>query len=380
MVNRPRQLMYFVLLLIATIFSSNCGKKSGDVEPNNQIDKASEITFGKPFDIRIDPVGDIDWYKVEITGQGYLTVQANNVPEDLNLEVGFALYEEWEDSKVKWLKKWLKLPDALFVNKTSTYYFAVIDNNNDKASKDPIQLKVDFIPEFDQSEPNNEPGNATSVKFGTVIKPAIFPTGDSDWFKLNVTKPGYLLAKSKDVPKELTPNIYFAKYDEWAARKIQKIRNWHKLPDACRVNEPGEYYILLEDDYNNQSSETPFSFLVEFLNEMDMNEPNDHFTTAKAASRGDTLQIAIFPKGDKDYYKLNIERGNKLKILTTGYGDLVPEIKLYSLNENNKLHSESRWEKLPCEVDVIPKTEYYLLIHNQYDNKESEQVFEIRIE
>ena len=380
--SKFRNLLVFSLPAILFLSLTCCGGggTSGEKEPNNSIDLANEIALGKPFSIKISPLKDIDWFKVDLTEQGYLKVQASQVPEGLELEVGYALFQEWEGKKEKWLRKWCKLPDALFIPEAGTYYFAIIDNYNDKESKKPIQIKVDFIPEFDSGEPNNTPENATAIEFGTTVKPAIFPTGDIDWYKVNVEKQGYLLVKSKDVPQGITPEIYYAIYDEWADPKIQKLRNWHKLPDACAVTEPGEYYIYLHDDYNDKSSETPFSFLVEFLAEIDICEPNNDFKTAKSVSRGDTLKLAIFPQGDNDYYKIKIDKGNKIKFMAKDYAGITPEIRLYTLNKNDKLDVASSWKKLPAEVDVTPGTEYYLLIHDDYGDKGSQQVFEFRIE
>ena len=380
--SKFRNLLVFSLPAILFLSLTCCGGggASGEKEPNNSIDQANEITLGKPFSIKISPVKDIDWFKVDLTEQGYLKVQASQVPEGLVLEVGYALFQEWEGKKEKWLKKWCKLPDAIAIPKAGTYYFAIIDNYNDKESNEPIQIKVDFIPEYDAGEPNNSPEVATTIEFGTAVKPVIFPTGDSDWYKVNVEKQGYLLVKSKDVPQGIIPEIYYAIYDEWADPKIQKIRKWHKLPDACAVTEPGEYYIYLHDDYNDRSSETSFSFLVEFLAEMDINEPNNDFKTAKSVSRGDTLKLAIFPQGDNDYYKIKIDKGNKIKFMAKDYAGITPEIRLYTLNKNDKLDAASSWKKLPAEVDVTPGTEYYLLIHDDYGDKGSQQIFEFRIE
>ena len=380
--SKFRNLLVFFLPAILFLSLTCCGGggASGEKEPNNSIDLANEIALGKPFSIKISPVKDIDWFKVDLTEQGYLKVQASQVPEGLVLEVGYALFQEWEGKKEKWLKKWCKLPDAIAIPKAGTYYFAILDNYHDRESNEPIQIKVDFIPEYDAGEPNNSPEVATTIEFGTAVKPVIFPTGDSDWYKVNVEKQGYLLVKSKDVPQGITPEIYYAKYDEWAKPKIQKIRNWHKLPDACAITEPGEYYIYLHDDYNDRSSETPFSFLVEFLIEIDIYEPNNDFKTAKSVSRGDTLKLAIFPQGDNDYYKIKIDKGNKLKLMAKDYAGITPEIRLYTLNKNDKLDVASSWKKLPAEVDVTPGTEYYLLIHDDYGDKGSQKVFEFRIE
>jgi phage anti-repressor protein len=378
-----KKLLTMVLTgLLVFAFIGCSGKKGGDKEPNNSIEQANDITLGSPFSITIDPKGDKDWFKVNLTEQGYLKVQASQVPEEIGIEVAFALYQEWEGEKEKRIRGWRKLPDALFIPKEGTYYFVIKDNYDDKSSDKQIQIKVDFLKEFDLTEPNNSPQEAKLIEAGSSVKPAIFPTGDNDWLKVKVEKQGYLTLKTKDVPEGITPEVRYSIFDEWADPKVKTIRDWRKMPDACFVPKAGEYYILLHDDYSDKNSEKPFDLKIDFLDEMDQSEPNDDFKDAKTINRGDTLNLAIFPTGDNDYYKIKISEGDKIRFMAKGFSNITPEIKLFVLDEKdpNKLKDFSGWKKLPAEFDVESGQEYFVLVHDDYGDASSPKAFEIRVE
>ncbi|MDA3780977.1 MAG: hypothetical protein PF487_12270 [Bacteroidales bacterium] len=366
--------------LFLMIFS--CNKKAADHEPNNNISEASEIVLGQEFAIKISPVGDIDWFKVDIKEQGYLKVQSLTEPADVKLEVGFALYEEWEAEKEKWLRKWKKLPDALFISKAGTYYFAIIDDYNDAETKKEVKIKANFIKEFDPTEPNNSPQEAVELEIAKASKIAIFPVGDVDWIKVNAQKQGYLKVSAKDFSKDLVLEIRFCKYDEWSDPKISVIRNWKKLPDACFVPDSGDYYIYLHDNYNDQASEKPFNLKIDFLDEIDIYEPNNQFNKAKRVNRGDTLNIAIFPQKDLDYFKINVLDGNKIKFLASEIAEVEVELRLFVVdpNDDSKYIVKGKWKKAPAEYDVTPGQEYFILIHDSFDDDCVYKNIEIKIE
>ncbi|MBS3818074.1 hypothetical protein KGY73_01000 [bacterium] len=382
-----KKLVLFTLTgLFLSALLTGCGGaggEGGEKEPNNSIGEASAVSLEKTFPITINPEGDVDWFKVELPEQGYLKVQAGEVPEDLGLKVSFAVYEEWEGEKEKKLRGWNDLPDAVSIPEEGTYYFAIKDHHDDAFSKKPVNIKAAFVKEFDSWEPNDSPEEAAEVKVGSIIRPAIFPAGDQDWFKVSVKEQGYLRIQSKDIPEGITPQVLYATYDEWADPKVEKIRSWSRLPDACFVPDSGDYLIRLHDDHDNEGSESTFDLKIDFLEEMDEAEPNDEFENAKSVSRGDTLTVAIFPKGDKDYFKIKNDKGEMLKLKAEGFSEeIVPEAKLFIRDEENpdKLKEVSDWKKLPGKYEVKKSEEYFILLHDDYDNKGSSKTFKLLVE
>jgi hypothetical protein len=140
--------------------------------------------------------------------------------------------------------------------------------------------------------------------------------------------------------------------------------------------------MLLHDDHDNGASETPYDLKIEFLDEMDQYEPNDDFKDAKIIKQGDTINLAIFPTGDQDYYKIKSSKAGKIKFLAKGFSDITPEIRLYVLDSKdpNKLEHSSDWKKCPAEFDVELGKEYFVLVHDDHDNASSPEPFEIKVE
>jgi hypothetical protein len=374
-----------VLLLIVLSWIGGCGGKGGegDKEPNNSIEEAGEVTLDESFPIKINPTGDVDWFKVGLSEQGYLKVQAGECPEELNLEVAFALYKEWEGEKEERIRGWNRLPDAMFIPEGGTYYFAVKDDYDDASSGKAIQIKAGFLKEFDPLEPNDKPEEAKLVEAGSIVKPAVYPTGDVDWLKVKLEGQGYLILKSNNVPEGIIPEASYFLFDEWADPKVKEIGGWKKFPNACVIADSGEYYIKLHDDYDDAESETPYDLKIEFLEEMDKNEPNDDFGNAKSINRGDTLIVAIFPSKDRDYYKIKTTDAQNLKFLAKGFSDdIIPEIKLMVLDENNpsSLKEASAWKRLPADFEVEANKEYFVLLHDDYDDVGSPEAFQLIIE
>ncbi len=380
-----RKLVFMMfLLLVGTVWIAGCeGKKGqGDKEPNNSIEKAGEINLDESFPIKIHPKGDVDWFKVDLPEQGYLQIQVGEYPEELKPEVAFALYQEWEEKKENRIRGWNYLPDAVPIPEQGSYYFALKDDYDDASSEEAFQIKATFLKEFDPYEPNDTPEEAKLIKVGSVIKPAIYPVKDVDWFKVSLDEQGYLILKTNNVPREITPEVSYYVYDEWSDPKVERLRNWSKLPDACFIPDSGDYLIQLQDDYNDACSENPFDLKIEFLAEMDKAEPNNAFSDAKSINRGDTLSLAVFPRGDRDYYKINTGELENLKIKGKGFSKIVPEIKLQVLDEDNltKLNDASRWKKLPAEFEVEKNKEYFIVIHDDYDDESSPEVFQLIVE
>jgi len=373
-----------VLLLIVLSWISGCGGKGGgsDKEPNNSVEKAVGITLDESFTIRINPKGDVDWFKVELPEQGYLKIQTGECPEELNLEVAFALYEEWEGEKEQRIRGWNNLPDAVFIPEGGTYYFVVKDDHDDASSEKAIQIKASFLKEFDPFEPNDKPEEAKLVETGSIVKPAVYPTGDVDWLKVKLEGQGYLVLKSNNVPEGIIPEASYFLFDEWADPKVKEISSWKKFPDACFISDSGEYFIKLHDDYNDALSETPYDLKIEFLEEMDKSEPNDEFGNAKSINHGDTLTLAIFPAGDRDYYKIKTTDAKNLKFMAKGFSEIVPEIKLMVIDENNPnaLREASAWKRLPAGFEVEANKEYFVLLHDDFDDAGSPEAFQLIIE
>jgi len=376
---------FFVIPLVIAVIAG-CGEgrgRFGDTEPNSRIEDANEVSFGESFLAKIYPEGDRDWYKVEVSEPGYIRVQASDVTDELDLQVAFALYQEWEANTEQRLRSWNRLPDALPVHEEGTYYFVMRDEWDNSYSEEPFQVKVDFLEEFDPYEPNDAPEDAKLVEPGEELDFAIFPLGDRDWFKVDVPGQGYLSVSSRGVPSGVDLQVRFAVFDEWASPQVNHLRSWGDVPDACFIPGEGEYYVEFRDEWDNSYSQTPFMAKIDFIGEMDIYEPNNEFTDAKEVMAGDTINIAVFPRGDRDFFKINTTQSNTLSFQARDVPSAIdPQVAIYTVDPDdmNNLISQSGWEKFPAEFVVEPNSEYYFCIRDEWDNASSPELFTVRIE
>jgi len=376
-----------IVLLLSLALITSCGKlnsiKNTDKEPNNKIEKAVKLNLDTiPFKTTIQEKGDVDWYKVNIPAQGYYRIMASSIPQNIKPEIRFALYQEWEGNKEKDISNWLKPPLAFHIAKAGTYFFKIHDDYDDAFSKKPIVLKTIFIKEFDKLEINDDIKNASATSFGQELNFYIYPRGDYDWFKIETgNKKGYLKAMIKETNSNVKPEIKFVQYNAWEGNKITNLTGWLKFPAAVLLPPSGAIYYVIHDDYDDAATTKPYTLKLKYLNQMDSNEPNNTYKTAKEASVGDTLHIAIFPKGDIDFFKIKTNQSNVLKFLAKDWDNAIhPQVVMYSLNnDTNKLNRISEWEYLPHSFNLTANTMYYFSIMDDYNDASSEKTFDVVI-
>ncbi len=374
---------YYFNLLIFVIIILLLGCAKTNEEPNDEINQAVKLNFSEPFNMKLMPKKDIDWYKVDVKKQGYLKVSASDVPESVKPEVSFANYKQWEGDNEVYLREKVKIPAAAFVKGKNTYYIKIEDEYHNSESSEAFPIKVDFIKEMDDYEPNNSAENAKIVNDGDVINLAIFPDKDRDWYKIKIESQGYISLKAKNVPEDIVPEVSFAEYDEWADPKIKRIRDWEKIPAACFIPEKGEYYINIRDEYDKDMSQKLMDIKIDYVEEMDKYEPNDDHKNAKLIERNSVIKPAIYPLKDKDYYKFVLKEDKKVRFVTSNVNEKVtPEVRIYKIDNENKenLESVTDWKKCPAEFELELNQGYFLLLHDEYDNSSSQETFKFKME
>ncbi|MEA3450993.1 MAG: hypothetical protein U9Q83_03720, partial [Bacteroidota bacterium] len=350
---KVKQIFSLVLALFVVFYFSSCGDdsiKDMDNEPNNSIEEAVLLELDTvPFSTKIQEEGDVDWFKVEIPAQGYYSIMASSIPEEIGAEVKFALFEEWEGKKVKDISGWLDFPAVMHIPKAGTYYFRIKDDYSDAFSEEAIILKTQFVEEFDKYEMNNVIKSAQVINLNQSLELFIYPKKDVDFFKIEAPgKKGYIKAMVKEDNDGVNLEIKFVQYNEWADNKISDLTGWLEFPAAVLIPDEGDVYFIVQDDYSDGSSTEVFTLKIDYVAQMDSMETNNTFKDAKVASRGDTLNLAIFPKGDEDWFVITIEEGETLEFLAKDWdGAINPEIKFHTLNDKNELANYSSWENFP---------------------------------
>lgn len=346
-------------------------------EPNNTILEAGMLESGESYSMKIDSVGDVDWFALPVPRKGYLNISTQNIPDNLKLVVRFAEKQEWEQTKENWITGELGLPTTIAISEPDTYFFVFKDKYNQNTSEEEIVFKAEFIEEFDDHEPNNVADSAKVVTAGEVIRSAFFPTSDIDWFKTKVDSAGYLIIQARSIPKNIKVETRFSKKaDEFS--EAEYISGGLGLPAAIQVKEPGEYYFYLKDRYNAEMSKDMAEWKVDFIAEMDVTEPNNNFDQAYRLAVNDTVKIAIFPQGDKDYFTFTPDSNSTLRVATKHPKDFKPEIQLYEEIDFEQ-RPIGKPQALPATIEVKANQKYYIQLQTRYDATFSPEPLEFSV-
>lgn len=116
---------------------------------------------------------------------------------------------------------------------------------------------------------------------------------------------------------------------------------------------------------------------------MDVYEPNDDFTEAKEIDLNDKVEIAIFPQGDRDFFKVYAEEKGTLTVKASDYGDIDLTARLLKLDpdDNNKTVSLESRTRLPVSFDLKePGQQYFIELRDRLDRNASPDLFEVVFE
>jgi hypothetical protein len=87
------------------------------------------------------------------------------------------------------------------------------------------------------------------------------------------------------------------------------------------LSEPGAYYIQLGDRNDAQRSVKPYTLETIFTATEDKFEPNQSFGKARPIPASGTLKAAILPRGDRDWYRVEVDKPGTLSVVLS----LVPK-------------------------------------------------------
>ncbi len=151
-----------------------------------------------------------------------------------------------------------------------------------------------------ETEPNNNFVNANTISFGQLLNGAITPTGDKDYYQVQVGGPGVIVVRLRNIPAGMTYGVRI--YDS-----IQRelTSDFGTSTDPAYANDlvctAGTYFISVEESGNNNSNTGQYELEVSF-DATDVYECNNSFEEAATINFDQTINASIFDTGDKDFY------------------------------------------------------------------------------
>jgi uncharacterized caspase-like protein len=286
---------------------------------NDNFGQAQPIPLAAEISAAISQNGDADWFSFTVPIAGELRLVIDPAPAALDL---FA--RVWNSDK-QVVSDWQgaarpggALDGRYPIPVPGTYFIELADGYNDASSPDGFVMKADFAPANDPYEPNGTVGAAPAIPLSATFGPAIWPRGDTDWYKLWVGEPGLLTVKATEVPENLDISIRLWTLDGAVVKDWQvPARPGGETMLEAELPEPGIYAIEMADSYNDQANTATFGLSVAFMPVGDDSEPNNTFGLAAQRAGSASGRMAIFPRGDTDWLSIDVDHPGELTLLAS---------------------------------------------------------------
>ncbi len=286
------------------------------LEPNDTVGAAKPLPLPSAVRPAIFPRGDRDWLRFWIAQPGLLSVVAENVPD--RLDIALRLWNLDGDVVKNWQQPARAGGDTVLEAELAVpgvYVLEMADGNNDASSHETFDLTASFTPVEDETEPNESFAEAAPVERSGRRKLAIFPRGDRDWLSIDVEQPGELRMLATGSPEQLDIHMRV-----WDSNK-DVIRNWiaplrrgGDTDGFVDLPRPGRYFVEIADGNSDASSALLFEYRLAFTPQPDQYEPNNGPAEAAPLTPGGEILFNILPKGDRDWFRVEVPAQGELAI------------------------------------------------------------------
>ncbi|MFB6257256.1 MAG: hypothetical protein ABEH38_01065 [Flavobacteriales bacterium] len=222
-------------------------------EPNNKGEEAASLELGQKLRSYVYPLGDRDYFKVNVDRSGYLFAKPKKVPEKLGAEVRFLTMNQAQERLLP-ISGYRKIPAGASVNESGTYYVEFGDDHNNASSEEPVDWKLEFVSQMDSTEPNARWMDAHPIRVGDTMKIALFPAGDRDIFQLN-TERSMTVKVSPEGVKGLTPQVQLIQESKMSS---STMATWRSLPDTFSIKGGKKHFMILREKEDDKGDRSPF--------------------------------------------------------------------------------------------------------------------------
>ena len=378
-------------------------------EPNDNLNAATPINCGVLIDAYIQAAGDKDYYEIQMSQSGTITAATSFVPSNLQLNL------EWY-----WLNGGIpeligldndgnagggQLMTATAYVSAGTYYLAIEDEsiNNMNATE-----AYSFIVTCESSpfEVNQTINLAATLPTDTCIQEKIWGNNqlyynstdgadDQDWYEILVTESGYLKADLM-VPGALDMNMELYRLDGLSELLLAddgdgNSANGQTLSMAAYL-EAGTYYLHLEDEGNNSTSNDFYQLCVEFLpTPLEVNQtldlaktlPSDTCIEERIFGENNDYFNSIDGADDRDWFEVTISESGYLAADLQVPGSLDMNLELYRLDGSNEIlladdgdNNSANGQNLAVSAYLEAGT-YYLHLEDEGNNWTSIELYQL---
>lgn len=351
-------------------------------DTNGTMETADVFTVADTAKGKINSSEDVDWYCFETTEDGLVTVTlAHTANASASTYFKVEIYNESAKAEASFSSK----GDAATASSPS--FGAVAGKHFVKVTKGDVvdttlayeisvAINTDALCELESNDTYDKATEITVTGFGSYDKyiGTIPSTGDVDYYKFEITKPGYVYFYIEN--DESVKGEYNVELQTWingndGVATSKTIGSFGVKKDDAVVQSPGvgvtegDYYLAVS------GTEGGYKVYVGFAESTKReSEYNDTISDADLIANGTTLWGSLFDKEDVDYFKFVVDRDNSnYKVSLAAYKDSVDAqwtITVYDASNNIVVDSVTASNTKAASIDVIDlnKGTYYIKVES----------------
>ncbi|MFP4461500.1 MAG: hypothetical protein ACLFQE_04820 [Thermotogota bacterium] len=360
---------------------------SFDQEDNNSFAKANYLKIGTgdflTFDGQVFPQRDRDYYYFHVEKAGRYTIKVTGKDAasrpylrvmDGNNSALFRYYADEGEPKLE------ATFDQGYLNIGDKICFEIYQYGDNNVMDYTVELSVDVI--ADNYEPNNRFKEAMEIKAAGELRDFIFPKGDHDYYKFDIPEAGRLSVSYSYEDVNMRPALHFLNCENSTLLRAVADDVGKMAEFSYDFATSDKVYLKLNHHGDGRASLLTYLLKTEFIPVKDVYEPNNRFKEAKIIPIGQTTSAYLFPKGDRDYYRIDVDKPGDLDIKVSSKDPLVrPSVRMLTAENatfQNWVTADENSNEVELSREVIAVT-YFIEVHQYGDNYASLKDYKLDI-
>jgi len=380
-----------------------------EFEPNDSFGEAAELECGNNYESYIQTTGDVDWFEVTISQNGYLTVDLTSVPGNVDLNLGIYIVEDNQlvliaaDNDTN-ANGGQSMHSEAFVY-AGTYFIGINDESSN-SSNDSESYTISVSCSEDSNEVNQTIDLATLISKDTCFEERIYGENntffdsndgdnDVDWFKVNINEPGKLRVVINSVPANIDLHLAIVQIKNNQPVRISDDDDTNttggQTVGSVAFLDAGTYYILVKDESSNATNEETYNFCINFFpNQFEINQTID---LAALISSDTCFENNIWGENecffdsndgdnDVDWFKVNINESGQLKVLINSVpANIDLHLAIVAIKNNQPVRisddndTNTSGGQSVESVAFLEAGTYYILVKDESSNATNEETY-----
>ncbi len=179
-----------------------------------------------------------------------------------------------------------------------------------------LSIQLQPVAEQAEREPNNDLATAQKIRLGAPVRFGIPSVGDHDVFQVDLDDPALLRAAVGPANPIQTHLLV------WNAQGqlMREQGTYENQDNALEFRVPAGRYFVEVREWGDNAASTPntLTLLVSSEPATDAREPNDTQETARPIAEGETASGLVWPVGDADYFRFEVQRPGWIRVSEPG--------------------------------------------------------------